>query len=336
MGTIIKAVSFYLPEDAVTNERLKQENPDWQMDQIEARSGVRCRHISNESETALDLAYKACLKLFEENPEAKGVIDGIVFCTQSQDYIIPSNSCVLHGLLGLPEEVFAVDIGHACSGYVYGLSVAHGAILSGAASNLLLVTAETYSKYINPSDRSTRVLFGDGAAVSWITSSNASRGLITARFATFGRDFKLFHVPAGGCRLPLSEETARPQTDSNGNVRSMENIYMDGVKILGFVNTKVLKQIRAVLKINGLAVGDIDLYVFHQASKMVLDSLQRLLGLDPEKVFSNVAEVGNTVSASIPIALKCAMERGVLRPGHRVLISGFGAGLSWATAIVEI
>jgi 3-oxoacyl-[acyl-carrier-protein] synthase-3 len=336
MSTTIKAVSFYLPENAVTNERLKAENPEWSMDQIEARSGVRCRYVCDKSETALDLAYKACMKLFDENREARDVVDGIVFCTQSPDYIIPSNSSILHGMLDLPEEVFAVDINHACSGYVYGLSVAHGAILSGAATNVLLVTAETYSKYINPGDRSTRVLFGDGAAVSWITSSGDSRGLIDARFATLGKDFRLFHIPAGGCRLPRSEETMRPKTDSNGNVRTLENIYMDGMKILGFVNTKVLKQIRALLEKNGLGAGDIDVYVFHQASKMVIDSLTRLLGIDPLKVFGNVAEVGNTVSASIPIALKCAMESGVLRRGHRVLISGFGAGLSWATALVEM
>ncbi len=332
----IKDIAYHLPERIETIEMLTQENPDWDMEVVKNRTGVFTRHIAGMDETALDLAIEACDKLFSQNEGLAEKIDGILFCTESGDYPLPPNSCILHKKLGLSEDVFATDFNLACSGYVYGLSLAQGLILSKAASNILLVTADTYSKYINEKDRSVKVLFGDGAAVSWISAADSAGGMIAIRCATSGEGYERFIVPAGGCRQPKSEETSRPVVDNHGDVRTLEEIHMDGKDILMFVMQKVPKQVNALLKKNEMTVADIDLFIFHQASKMVLDTLQRVLRIPPEKNYRNLPDIGNTVSASIPIAIKDAQDQGKLSPGDRLLLSGFGVGLSWGTAIIEI
>jgi 3-oxoacyl-[acyl-carrier-protein] synthase III len=334
MNTQITHIDYYLPEKILTNAELHEGNPAWDMKLVAERAGVLERHIAADGETALDLAVRACQQLFTKNPGLKEQAQAVIFCTQSEDYIMPPNSCLMHKHLALGENVFAFDINSACSGYVHGLALARGIIHSGLVNNVLLINADTYSKYIHPQDRSARVLFGDGAAASWIEGTK-DRGIVDMVCATSGKDFDKFIIPAGGCRIPRSAETARLVTNSSGNIRTDEHIHMDGLGVLGFVNSKVPPQVRAILEKNKLTTNDIDLFVFHQASKMVLDSLTRLLKLDPQKVFSNIAATGNTVSASIPIALKQAQEAGRIQPGDRVLISGFGVGLSWATAIID-
>ncbi len=336
MRVKIKDIAYYLPEHIVTNEDLHKENPDWDMGLIEERVGVMKRHVARDNETALDLSFNACKKLFSKNNDAKTQIDGIIFCTQSADYIMPPNACILHKMLDLHEDVLAFDFNLACSGYIYGLVLAQGLICSGIVKNIILVNADTYSTYINKQDRSARVLFGDGAAVSWITTSDSTQGIIDVQCSTSGRNYDKFIIPAGGCRMPKSAETSFQKTNESGNVRTLENIHMDGMGILVFINSKVPKQIRSVLAHNALTIDDIDLFVFHQASKIALDSLTRLLKIKPEKEFRNLSNVGNIVSASIPIALKDALDRGIIAHGNKVVVSGFGVGLSWGTAIIEI
>jgi 3-oxoacyl-[acyl-carrier-protein] synthase III len=341
MGVQLSDIAYYLPEQVVTNEDLGAENPDWDMTLVEDKTGVARRHIAASDETALDLAFKACEKLFESNPEARERVDGIVFCTQSEDYIMPPNSCILHSWLGLPESVYAVDFNLACSGYVYGLAMVRGLIATGMASSVLLINADTYSKYIHPQDRSARVLFGDGAAVTLVEQSGDGAdgdesGIVDIVCGTSGKNYERFMIPAGGNRTPASAQTREEETDKSGNVRSPENIRMDGLGILRFVNARVPEQVRNLLERNELSTGDVDLFVFHQASKMALDSLNRLLGVSEDRSFRNLREVGNTVSASIPIALKQALTEGSVKPGDLVLMSGFGVGLSWGSALVRV
>ncbi len=332
----IKDIAYYLPEKIVTNDELHKENPTWDMDLLEERTGVEERHVAGDDETALDLAFRACEGLLSDNKDLRSKIDAVIFCTESGDYIMPPNACILHKMLDLADDVLAFDFNLACSGYIYGLALAEGLLLASRAKNVLLATADTYSKYINKGDRSARVLFGDGAAASWLTSSDTAEGLLDLQCSTFGKGDKKFIIPAGGCRMPKSQKTALPQPDASGNVRTLENIRMDGMGILFFVNSKVPKQILSVLARNNLTIDSIDLFVFHQASRMALDSLTRLLKIPPEKVFRNIRDRGNTVSASIPIALKDVIQGGRISKGKKVLISGFGVGLSWGTAILQI
>ncbi len=335
MRVNIQSIEYHLPETVVSNEELGRENPGWDMEILEKRTGVSKRHIVGPEETALDLAFHASEKFFQKHNIAKEQIDGLIFCTESTDHILPPNSCILHNKLGLSEDVLAFDFTLACSGYVYGLALAQGLIFSKSARRVLLVNADTYSKFINSHDRSTRVLFGDGAAVSLISASDSAQGIVDIKCSTSGKDYDKFIIPAGGCRLPKSSDTSVPMQDKSGNIRTKENIHMDGLGILTFVNSKVPQQVTQILSRNGLSVNDIDLFIFHQASNMALDSIERILKIQPEKMFRNLKNLGNLVSASIPIALKDAMDQGRIKSGYKVVLSGFGVGLSWATAIVE-
>ncbi len=332
----IRDIAFHLPQHVVSNDDLHDEHPDWEMSRVASRSGVLSRHVAEPNETALDLALQACAALFERNPGLVDAVDGIIFCTQTGDYVMPPNACVLHRALALRDGVFAVDTNLACSGYVYSLALAQGLIVAGTCTNVLVVTADTYSKLIHPGDRAARTLFGDGAAVSWVTASDDMTGVVDLLCETCGRGFENFYVPAGGWRNPRTAETRRETTNASGNVLTDEHIQMNGMGVLAFANAKVPDQVQRLLARNHLTEADIDLFVFHQASKLALDSLTRALKLPPEVVFSNLAHVGNTVSASIPIALAEATASGRLSSGARVVLSGFGVGLSWASALLQV
>lgn len=309
MPITISGIAYALPSRVVTNDDLAAEHPDWDMSRVQTRTGVLRRHIA-DGETALDLAYRATDKLIAAHPAAKGA-DAILFCTQTPDHIMPPNSALLHEHLALPDGVFALDYTLACSGFVYGLAQAQGLVAAGIASSILLVTADTYSRIIDPDDRGPRVLFGDGAAVTWITSGD--RGLVDIAVATSGRDHRGFIVPRGS------------------NV-----LRMDGLQVLGFIQSHVPTQVSELLARNGLRVEDIDLFIFHQASRLALEALRQLLRIPVERMYSNLERVGNTVSASIPMALRDAIDEGRAGPGSRVLLCGFGVGMSWASAIVDL
>lgn len=335
MKVKIKDIAYHLPEKIVKNIDLHEENPDWDMKNVELKSGVVQRHIASEGETAFDLAAKAVDKLFSSGQHDKSEIDAIIFCTQSPDYIMPSNAFLLHEYLDLKEEVLAFDFNLACSGYVYGLTIARSLIMSGTAHNVLLVTGDTYSKFINKKDRSARVLFGDGASVSLITASDNDAGIFDLMLATSGKHHKKFYIPAGGCRKPSSSETAIEKADASGNIRSEDDIYMDGLGVWSFIQSTVPRQIKSLLARNSLDVNTVDQFIFHQASKLTLDSLVKALKIDSEKVFVDLADTGNLVSTSIPVALKKAIQAGKVQPGSTILISGFGVGLSWGSMLIK-
>ena len=305
----ISGITYALPSNIVTNADLALEHPEWDMTRVEMRTGVLRRHIS-DGETALDLAFRAADALIEAHSEAR-MADAILFCTQTPDQVMPPNAALLHEHLGLGDGVFALDFTLACSGFVYGLALAQGLVSSGIASSILLVTADTYSRLIDPNDRGPRVLFGDGAAVTWITSGD--RGLVDIALATSGTDHRAFMVPKGS-----------------------EVLRMDGLRVLGFVKSHVPGQVSELLARNGLTVDDIDLFVFHQASRLALDTLQGCLKIPGDRMYSNIERVGNTVSASIPMALLDAIDEGLVGPGSRVLLCGFGVGMSWASAILDL
>ena len=327
-------IAVGLPDKVLTNEQMCAENPEWDMNKIAGRSGVRSRHVAADGETALDLAVVACRDLLSRNPDLLTSVDGLIMCTESEDYPLPPDGCVLHGLLGLRQDCFVTDINLACSGFVYGLALARGLMATGMCHNILLVTADTYTKKVNPRDRSSRVLFGDGAAATWLSDTPGPGEVVDVLCATDGTGYDKLVVPAGGDRTPLSADTAVEHQDDNGNWRSQQDIYMDGLGILTFATAKVPQQVKELLKRNQLTVNEVDLFVLHQASALVLDSLGRLLRIPPEKVFTNLEQLGNTVSSSIPIALRDARDAHRIEPGSRVLISGFGVGLSWASAIL--
>ena len=333
MSLIINSIEYYLPETILTNEELQNECPEWDLDKVAEKSGVYQRHIAGENETAFDLSVKACDKLFQTNDKSK--IDGIIYCTQSPDFIMPPNSFLLHKYLDLKEGVFAFDFNHACTGYIYCLAMANAFVKAGMAKQILLVTADTYSKYINRKDRSTRVLFGDGAAVTIVKESNDKKGIIDIELGTSGSGYDKFWIPAGGLRLPKSESTSVVKEDDRGNKRTQNDIEMDGFGVWSFINTVVPKQINKILNQNKIVKTDVDQFIFHQASQMTLESIMKILKLDEEKVFINICNIGNTISASIPIALKDAVDQKKIDRGSTLILSGFGVGLSYGSILME-
>lgn len=331
----IRDIAVALPDRVVTNSELNEEHPDWNFGLLAEKAGVCERRIAANGETALDLAERACRKLFSTHPILNSELDILIFCTQTSDHLLPPNSCILHGRLGLSESVATFDLSHACSGYIYALAQAQAFIRSTIARNVVVVNADTYSKLIHPADRSTRALFGDGAAATWLSASDRQEGIIDVVCRTAGIHYDKFIVRAGGCRLPRSAETAVEITDESGNVRTAEHVSMSGREILAFVNSKIPRHVEEVLARNQLSRDEIDFYVFHQASAMVLDSLTRLLRLPKDKVVRDLSNVGNTVSASIPIAIHHAWTRERWPGGTLALMCGFGVGLSWGSALVR-
>ncbi len=331
----IKEIRVALPAQIIGNDEIATREPNWDMTRVQQKTGVRSRHFARDGETAYDLALTACRELLAQNSGLTDKIDAVIFCTQSPDYIMPPNACLLHKELDLKDQVAAFDFNLACSGFPYGLAIADGFLKAKTARHILLVTADTYSKFISPQDRSVYSLFGDGAAVTWLTESSDERGLIDLSLATFGRDYPSFMIEAGGCRLPRSEKTAELKSDIAGNRRSQNHIAMKGQAVLDFVKSKVPAQVDELLLRNGLKLSDIDLVIPHQASATALDELRMHLKLPAERFFQNLGLVGNTVSASIPIALKEALEGGRIKTGHTVLLIGFGVGLSYASAILK-
>ena len=329
----VEKIVYYLPERILTNEELAGLYPGWTADKIFDKTGIRTRHVSADGETAGDLAEQAAKQLFSEYGIDPLSINFILLATQSPDYFLPTTACMLQSRLGIPTTAGALDFNLGCSGFVYGLAVAKGLIASGVASKILFITADTYSKYVHPMDKSARTIFGDGAAATLIGASDAEN-IGQFVLGTDGRGYDKLIVPAGGMRLACSDSTSAEQTDESGNIRSQNNLFMDGMEIFNFTITTVPKTVKEALEKNGVTLEGIDLFVFHQANKYMLDFLCKKCKIPAEKFYMNFADCGNTVSASIPIALARAVQDGTLKPGMKVMLVGFGVGLSWGATII--
>lgn len=333
----IAAIATHVPDRVLSNADLAADFPDWPEEKIFDKTGIRERRIAAPNETALDLAVDACATLFDRRPDLRATIDFLILCTQAPDYILPTSACVLQDRIGLPTSIGALDVNLGCSGFVYGLSLAAGLIASGAAGSVLLVTADTYSKYINTHDKSVRTLFGDGAAATVITGDTAGTASIGPFvFGTDGSGADRLIVPAGGFRLPRSSETAVESGDRSGNVRSSNNLFMDGGAVLNFTLREVPRTFRRLLDKADLTPSDLSAVVLHQANKFMLDTLQKKLGLDDAIVPRYYETIGNTVSSTIPFVLENELDAGRLAPGSRIALIGFGVGLSWAAALVTL
>lgn len=335
MNVGIEAISYCLGARRVTNDMLGVENPEWDMSKIFERSGVMSRPVADEGVTALDLGEKAVVGLLRAASCAIDEIDGLIFCTQTPDYVLPSNSALLHGRLGMAHGVMAFDITHACSGFVYGLGIARSLVLSGAAKRVLLVNADTYTRLLHAQDRSTRPIFGDGAAASLISAEPLALNVLDANFGTAGKQTDRFIVKFGGARHPANQDVPKASVDGAGRVHSDAHVYMDGLGVLSFFTSVVPKSVKEVLARNQLTVEDISLFVFHQASRLALEGLQRSLAIPAEKMVMDLQDTGNLVSASIPVALARVLANNTLKPGQLVVLCGFGVGLSWGAALVR-
>lgn len=323
-------ITYHLPRNIETNELF--EALGWPSKKIYAKTGIRQRHVSSADESALDLAFLASEALLQQYADKRSQIDYLLYCTQSPDFIIPGNAGILQNRLGLNTSIGAVDINQGCTGFVYALSLAKGLLLSEQATKILLVTADTYTKYIHPHDRANRSIFGDGAAAVLLERSDADR-IGAFVFGTDGSGAHNICVKTSGLKCPKNALTAMEKEDESGNIRSDDNLYMNGSEVFSFTLEHVPEAFNAVLEKNGLTIGEIDYFVFHQANGFILRHLRDKIGIPEEKFIIDVEMTGNTVSSSIPIALSDLFSAPDVKENGRVMLVSFGVGYSWAATI---
>lgn len=332
MKAFIKAISYYLPSLKLTNEELVKEFPEWSVDKVASKIGVSERHVAASNETSSDMAVKAAQKLLLEYSVNPRSIDFILLCSQSPDYFLPTTACIIQEKLGIPIKSGALDFNLGCSGFVYGLALAKGLIIGGIARNILLLTSETYSKFIHPRDKSNRTIFGDAAAATLI-SDNGFADILQFSLGTDGRGADKLIVKTGGLRCPVVAKDIH--FDESGNPVSSDHLFMDGTEIFNFTLEMVPELTDDTLKVNSIKKENIDLFVFHQANKYMLNFLRKKINIPEEKFYYYMEKVGNTVSSTIPIALYEAMHEKKINSGNNVLLAGFGVGYSWAGTVLN-
>ncbi|MCL8536441.1 ketoacyl-ACP synthase III [Chryseobacterium gallinarum] len=320
----ISKIEYYLPEQVLTNKDLEREFPEWSSERIKEKVGIAQRHVSSENETVLDLAIQSTEKIFKDYD--RNAIDFILFCTQSPDYFLPTTACILQDKLGLRKNIGAMDFNLGCSGFVYGLAFAKGLIAAGIAKSILLVTSETYTKHIHPKDKGNRCIFGDASASVIIEKDEKAPDY----------HFCLGTDGSGAENLIVKKGAFRRDSEFNPNHEfDPENLYMNGPEIFNFTIENIPGLVKETMELNQLTMEDIDYFVFHQANSFMLNYLRRKIKIPAEKFYIDMENTGNTVSATIPIALKNMMDKKLLKKGDKILIAGFGVGYSWGATLLE-
>lgn len=327
----IKAISYHLPEKVLTNAEIAKKFPEWTEEKIASKIGILERHVSSVGETASDLACIAAEKLFISHNIDRETVDYLIFVTQSPDYHLPTTACVIQTRLGLSKNITAIDVNLGCSGFVTGLSLAKAVVISGQAKNVLLLTAETYTKYMHERDKSNRTIFGDGAAATLVSTDGIAR-IGNFVIGTDGTGAENLIVKTGCSRCPNTLNDLK--YDEYGNPISSDNLYMDGPAILNYSLESIPQLFKDVLEKNGEEKDDIDLHVYHQANIFLANLERRKLRITPEKYYVNISKVGNTVSSTIPIALCMALEDGTLKQGMKVLSMAQGLGYTWGGMVL--
>jgi 3-oxoacyl-[acyl-carrier-protein] synthase III len=312
----LEQISYYLPPRTVTNSELKELNPSWPVDKVFGKTGIHSRRHADSSQLSSDLAVEAALRL----PNVRGLelVDYVIFCSQTPDEILPTTACMIQDRLGLKTNIGAIDVNQGCSGYVYSLGLAYGLLKSDQVRKVLLLTGETYSKLMDPDDHGVGLLFGDAGSATIISKGHQSNSKLP--FFNYGTD-------GSGAKSLICANRGFRRGDGG------KNLQMNGYDVFTFTVSVIPDFIRHTLQMAQMKIDEIDLFVFHQANRMVIEQLAYNLGISEEKYVFNSEDVGNTVSSSIPLAMRRAMDDGLLRRNDNVMIVGFGVGLSWSAGI---
>lgn len=331
MAAGIAAVDYYLPARISRTREWASDFPGWPAEKMMAKLGIDARHVAAEDECASDMAVQAAEKLLATHPVDRASIDYLILLTQTADYMLPTTACLLQHRLGLSKDIGAMDVNLGCSGYVYGLGLAQGLIATGQAGHVLLLTADTYSKVVNPADRPIRALLGDAATATLVRAGAGEMGSFV--FGTDGERAMHIVVPAGGMRKRRPDFVLK--VDDKGNARTDADAWIDGKGMFGFSAEVVPRAVERTLARAKLTPSDIDLFVFHQANQHMLEHLRDKLALPEEKVLIDMRDCGSTGSSSIPMVLSRATAAGRLTKGMRLLLVGYGVGLSWGACVVR-
>lgn len=319
----ITGLGKYLPEKVMTNhdlEKIVDTSDEW----IKSRTGIEKRRIAAEDQAASDLAYEAAKEALKDAEIEAEELDLIIVATITPDMMFPATSCIVQEKLGA-KNAAAFDLGAGCSGFVYGLSTAVNYIETGMYDNILVIGTEVLSKILNWEDRGTCVLFGDGAGAA-VVSPAEKGGFLATDLGADGSGADTLYQPAGGSRIPASHESI----DNNGHY-----LYMEGTPVFKFAVKTMGKASLKVLKKAGLSKEDVDLLIPHQANTRIIDAAAKRLKLSEDRVYVNLPEYGNTSAASVPIALAEAKQKGLIKNGDKIVLVAFGAGLTWASAVIE-
>lgn len=326
-NSYITYISFSVPESVLTNEEISRDHPEWSIDKIANKTGITKRHIADVNETSLDLGFKSGEKLFQETGFMRDEIDYLIFCTQSPDYFIPTSACILQNKLRLRKSVGAIDVNQGCSGYVYCLSIAKGLIAGNIAKNVLVITAETYSKIIHKEDKNNKTIFGDASTATIVSNkSDSGLGLRIGNFSNFTDG-------SGYDKLILRNKGFRSLNKIGSDIKD-DYLFMDGRAIFNFTSKFVPRIVKDTLNKNNLSQSDIDLFVFHQANKFMVDVVRKRCEIDKSRFFTHY-EYGNTVSNTIPIALKKYFDMNKEFVPRYIMLTGYGVGLSMSSVIIE-
>jgi 3-oxoacyl-[acyl-carrier-protein] synthase-3 len=324
-GAKIIATGIYLPEKRLTNkdlEKIMETTDEW----LVQMTGIRERRIAADGENTTDLAVnaaEACLK--NANFDA-AELDMIIMATYTPDRLYSASGCVVQDRIGATKAA-AFDIEVACSGYVYGLTIAAQFIKSGMYKNVLVIGADINSRFMDYTDRKVSILFGDGAAATLVSRCEPGIGVLESVLGSDGSGSEKLFLPAGGAKMPASHQTVE---------NNLHYMYMDGNAIFKWSVRKVPKVMDEILAINNLTFDDIQLVIPHQANIRIIEAIAKRFDCPMDKMFVNLDKYGNTVAATIPIALHEAIEEGRVAKGDKVLLIGFGGGLTWGGQVITI
>lgn len=324
MGAVIEGLGYSVPENVVTNkdlEKLVDTTDEW----ITERTGIKERRIAPKGTANSDITLGAAQKALSEADTQPMDLDGIIVATVTPDMTFPATACFLQDKLGA-SKAFAFDMQAACTGYIYALTVADSLIKAGTAKKILVCGSDMLSLLMDFQDRSTCVLFGDGAGAAVLGPGNDNEGIISSRIHSDGSLWELLYAPGGGTVHPICEETIKGK---------LQYIRMQGNETFKAAVTRLVEVSREAVEAAGMEMDDVDLFIPHQANQRILNAVGKRLGFDDDRVCLNVSRYGNTSAASIPIAMAEAYEKGALKKGDIVLLSAFGAGLTWGAALVR-
>lgn len=331
-GVNIRAVSSWLPEKIIDLQTLSDKYGYKDVQNIIKTTGIDHIRVAPNSMTSSDMCYNAAENLIEKGLIDKAEIDGLVFVSQTPDYILPITAICLQDKLGLGKDTVCQDIRYGCSGFIYGLFQAACWINTGACKKVLVLAGDTNSKLINENDKSLKMVMGDAGTATLVEKGSSSLGF---HIQSDGSGADRLIVPAGGFRQPKTKETSVLKWDEDNNGRTAEDMYMDGMAIFKFAITKVHKNIESLLEMVGWKKEDLNLVALHQANKFMVDYIGKKLKVPSELVPVNVSHYGNTGPATIPLLLSdyCSSKEQNLQ---KVVLSGFGVGLSWGSATCDL
>jgi len=325
-------LSACVPAEVVYNKDLGYLIPEEEIDKTINNIGIEQRRIAAPDVMASDLCYKAARQLMDDNGIDPSSIDVLLFMSQTPDYRIPATSCLLQHRLGLPRETMCFDISLGCSGYLFALSTAFAYASMQGVNRVLLLDGETFSKIVNRRDKVDWPLYGDAGTATLVEKGDY--GTSTFMLNTDGSDADVLKIHAG-MRNPITPESCVEREQEDGNIRSDLEVFMDGMDVFNFAISKVPKSIKQLLKETEHTIDDVDFLVFHQANRFMMDFFVKKLKISPERVPYCISKYGNTSSASVPLTIASELQ-GRLDGDHKVVLSAFGAGLSWGSAFIAM